>query len=251
MRQKILIALALLATAALTVFGLSGGRGAVSIGLLKGQENYFSSAEELTARIGEEVELRFYDSFEDMKSALLSDELDIYVSPLFEHLIHPNDALAVATVPTEYYLAGSFRKDPIPIGVSESLISKILIDHSGALKDRRLSLLRVDEREKEVFYREKIIDFTVFRGKLPDGYDESDFDAIETLSSVGYTYDVLCVKKELLQSHRGLVAALFLSSSNQSHLLPTESEIQEAVKYLFKTGAITERKRYPDYVHIE
>ncbi|MDO4754239.1 MAG: hypothetical protein Q4A41_04470 [Bacillota bacterium] len=250
MKLKIITISLVVITVAIALFSVFHERNNLNIGLLEGQEKMFVQVEKIVTVTGKNVHFRYYSGYEDMKKDVLSGELDLYIAPLFEHIVNPQNHLAVAAVQADYILAGKYRKNPIPVGVSEPHIAKILIDNAKDLKNKKYSVLRVRDDEKIAYLDEEVIDFAVFRNRIPKILEERGFSPIIKLSELGFTHDVLCVKKELLLRYDGLVEAIFLSSALNSHMLPSEAEIKNAIQYLFKTGAITERRRYTDYVHI-
>lgn len=235
--------------AILTAF--SHGMDSIHIGVLLEQKDFFPQTDKITESTGKNIIFHYYGSYEDMKKDIASGVLDIYTSPLFEHIVDTHEHLAVAAIPADYILAGIERKNPTPIGVTEYRISGILIRNANALKDRKFTTLFIEEEEKIPFLREKIIDFAIFRNQIPQELEEQGFSQVIALSELGFHDDVLCVKKELLLRYDSLVESIFMSSSLDSHMLPSEEEVKNAVQYLFKSGAIPERKEYTEYVHIK
>lgn len=251
MKNKVLPVLTLIGLLSFFAFYLFFPESRIRIGLFRDQEHFFEETALIEQSTGKRVLIKYYDSFEQMKPDILSGELDVYVSPLLEHIVNSDNAYAIAAIPCDYILAGSFRKTPSPVGISEDYISTMLLHYSAELKNKKYSVLRVREHEKKHFLNEEIIDFAVFRNTVPKELLVSGFSPVTRLSNIGLKHDVLCVKKELVYKHDLLVESLFLSSSFDLHLLPSEDEVKLAVQFLFQNGFIKERKRYLDYVHLK
>lgn len=247
----LIVALSIVAGAIIAGIDLFHGLDQIHIGLLKGQEDFFIQTDKITASTGRNVSLHYYDHYEEMENDIHAGALDIYISPLFEHVVNPGQGIAIAAIKADYILAGKERKNPTPIGVTEYHISKLLIGNAKALKETKYTSLLIKEEERDSFLKEEIIDFAIFRNEVPRKLADQGFVPIISLSELGFQNDVLCVKRELLLRHDTLVEAIFLCSSLDGHMLPSEAEVKNAIQYLFKSGAIKERGRYSDYVHIK
>lgn len=245
-----IVAMSLIAGAVIVGIDLFHGMDRLHIGLLRGQEDFFLQTDKIATSTGKTVCLHFYETFREMEKDIHSGALDIYVAPLFEHIVNPRESLAVAAIKADYILAGKERKSPTPIGVTEYHISRLLIGNAKALKETKYTSLPIEEEEKCSFLEEEIIDFAIFRNEVPERLINQGFSPIISLSELGFKNDVLCVRRELLLHYDALVQAIFLSCSPEGHMLPSEAEVKNAVQYLFKSGAIKERKRYTDLVHI-
>lgn len=252
MKDSLVIVAICVVAAVIAVFiAFSHGSGEIHIGVLKEQKDFFTQTDKISASTGKTIVFHYYDHYKDLRAAASAGELDIYFSPLFEHIAHPGESLAITAVQADYILGGRQRKEPATIGINETYISKLLMEHAQGLRGVKYTTLFIEQEDVVPFLQEEIIDYAIFRDHIPQKLRQQGVEPLIALSELGFRHDVLCVKKELLLRYDTLVESLFLSSSSDSHLLPPEDEVKNAVRILFQSGNLTERKRYTDYVHIK
>lgn len=249
MKKSGMFAVIVFLTLALGVSAFFNSRRGIIIGIFKEDLPLFADTKILSERLGKPVHLQIYKYFRDMERDAADGSLDVFISPLFAHIADPKGYLAISAIEADYALAGNISKDPIPIGAFEPYVSQCLIDHCAALAEKKISLLSMEESEREAYLSEKIIDFAVFRKKSGIPHNRS-LPVVQTMSAIGFSHDLIVAKKSLLETP-GFSEAFFSSLATERHILPPEREVKQAIRYLFKHGMLKERKRYTDFVHIE
>ncbi len=231
--------------------GIKKAEETVYIGVLKDDDYLFEDSSRIENTLHRNVEIIYYDSYDEMLPDILSEKLSIFERSLLDFLSSTHESKIVAAIPTDYILAGTVRSDVSQIGVTESHISSLLIDTSTTLKEKKISILKISEKDILPYLEEQTIDFAVFRNTLPENIAK-DITEDTRLSSLHIQNDVLVVKDKLLEAHDELPDAIFQSFNpecEELQKLPSKDEIKNAVNYLFKIGSIKQRGLYEDYVH--
>lgn len=220
----------------------------ITIGLYKGDAFPFASTQEIREATGTDVEIVYYQDFDDIREDILSGRLDIYICSPFEYISEEYPAIAIAAIESDYILAGTINKLPVQVGVSEKPISTLLVANSPSLRETKLQLTKFHTEDIPGGMKEGAIDFAVFRNRIPKGL-QVPIDI--KLSELGISHDYLLVADSLIQLYPQVIKAIYASLLPKYHMLPPEHEFDAIINHLFKYRFIPKRRPYTDYVHIE
>lgn len=243
---SIVVAAVIICTLAIGAMELYTMRGAVNVGLLEDQRGIFGDGELLAENLGRPVNIRYYEDYASMRRDIESGWLDIFTCTVFDHVANDFGALAVAAIKCDYVLAGNVRDDITVVGVFDEYVSSLLLGNTRALRDKKFSILKIEESDAEVYLKEGIIDFAVFRGSAPESLERD-----VKLSQLGYSHDMLLVRKDFILKNHMVTRAIFNSTDALSNRLPEPSEISGAINYVFLMKGIERRGDYVDYVYYE
>lgn len=221
------------------------------IALTEEHLDQFNNENSLPKILNKDVELRIYQSRNDLLKAVYSEDVDAYIVDAFHYIKNYQTSArsrAIYGIPSDKYLvAKSNEAITRPrIATFDEIIANVLI------KNKEHSVVLYDS-EKEIVnaLNSDFVDMAV----LTTEYDTADaFITQNSLVTLGFTEDVLILSSKWFaddsDDHLEIVAALNVVFK-QARTAPDETSLLNVMGYLFKAELIPTRYYYKDLVYTE
>lgn len=221
------------------------------IALTEEHLDQFKSENTLPKILNKGVELKIYQSRNDLLKAVYSEDIDAYIVDAFHYIQNYQSSArsrAIYGIPTNKYLVAKTNEviSRPRIASFDEIIANVLInnkEHSVVLYDSEKTIINALHSD--------FVDLAVLTTK---DVATDEFYTLNSLVTLGFTEDVLILSSKWFtddtDEHLEIITALN-AVFKQARSAPDEVSLLNVMGYLFKAERIPTRYYYKDLVYTE